>query len=117
MVTLSRALRALKRSYVRLSGKTMSSVSRKGPAFLLVTKAAISPMVRRMGHHGTIKPPACQDGGRDRLLRARLSPRHGHYLRHHRGRRLVMPNVPRANTNLTCIMLLGERVADGMRVE
>jgi choline dehydrogenase-like flavoprotein len=28
----------------------------------------------------------------------------------------VMPNVPRANTNLTCIMI-GERVADWMREE
>jgi hypothetical protein len=28
----------------------------------------------------------------------------------------VMPNVPRANTNLTCIMI-GERVADWMRAE
>jgi choline dehydrogenase len=26
----------------------------------------------------------------------------------------IMPNVPRANTNLTCIMI-GERVADWMR--
>src|SRR5215831_5494391 len=50
----------------------MSRVSRKGPAFLLVTKAAISPMVRRMGHHGTIKPEACQ--GRVRRLWALGSP-------------------------------------------
>jgi choline dehydrogenase len=28
----------------------------------------------------------------------------------------VMPNIPRANTNLTCIMI-GERVADWMRTE
>ena len=28
----------------------------------------------------------------------------------------VMPNVPRANTNLTCIMI-GERVAEWMRAE
>jgi len=28
----------------------------------------------------------------------------------------VMPNIPRANTNLTCIMI-GERVADWMRAE
>ncbi|HYS94535.1 MAG TPA: GMC oxidoreductase, partial [Candidatus Acidoferrales bacterium] len=28
----------------------------------------------------------------------------------------IMPNVPRANTNLTCIMI-GERVADWMRAE
>jgi choline dehydrogenase-like flavoprotein len=28
----------------------------------------------------------------------------------------VMPTIPRANTNLTCIML-GERVADWMRAE
>jgi choline dehydrogenase len=28
----------------------------------------------------------------------------------------VMPNLPRANTNLTCIMI-GERVADWMRSE
>ena len=28
----------------------------------------------------------------------------------------IMPNVPRANTNLTCIMI-GERVSDWMRAE
>src|SRR5215831_20273250 len=51
----------------------MSRVSRKGPAFLLVTKAAISPMVRRMEapwHHqarglSRPRPPA---------LGVRLSP-------------------------------------------
>src|SRR3989338_9006891 len=38
--------RRLKRAYEAASGKTTSSVIRKGPAFLLVTKAAMSPMVR-----------------------------------------------------------------------
>jgi choline dehydrogenase len=28
----------------------------------------------------------------------------------------IMPNIPRANTNLTCIMI-GERIADVMRTE
>ena len=28
----------------------------------------------------------------------------------------IMPNIPRANTNLTCIMI-GERVADWLREE
>src|SRR5215467_4488792 len=54
----------------------MSRVSRKGPAFLLVTKAAISPMVRRMGppwHHQArgLSRPRRVDSLRDRMLVSR----------------------------------------------